>query len=219
MHIIGDVHGEFDKYFTLIRGKNSGGTGQRIECSLQVGDMGIFCESDAERLASLDGRHRFIRGNHDNPAICRDMPTYLGDAGFHPEIGLFWVSGGFSIDRDMRTQNFDWWEDEELSYDELSLLIPQFLECRPRYMVTHECPTSAKQHLLRRGSSSNACSRTEQTLQAMWEGHQPEVWIFGHHHKRVDAPLLSTRFVGLGEMKYGRVEDCIFELPALRWPD
>ena len=219
MHFIGDVHGEFDKYLALLGGEESGGAGHHIECSIQVGDMGVFREADVKRLDGLNGRHRFIRGNHDDPALCHEIPAFMGDAGYLPEISLFWVGGGFSIDRDMRTLGVDWWDDEELSYDELSHLIARFVDCRPRYVVSHECPASAKTHLLRSSSHAHGSSRTEQALQAMWEGHQPEVWVFGHHHRRVDASLMSTRFVGLGEMKYGRLEDCVFEVPGLCWPN
>ena len=47
---------------------------------VQVGDLGagFVSASDFRQNVSDRGDFRFIRGNHDDPAICRKDPRYLG---------------------------------------------------------------------------------------------------------------------------------------------
>lgn len=43
---------------------------------------------------------------------------------------------------------------------------------------------------------------TSDGLQAMFEIHQPDIWIFGHHHKSIDTIVNGTRFICLKEADY-----------------
>ncbi|MGY8690848.1 MAG: hypothetical protein ACKVHP_24310 [Verrucomicrobiales bacterium] len=42
------------------------------------------------------------------PLVCRSNPRYLGEFGFS-EDGLFWLSGAWSIDWQLRTEGVSWW--------------------------------------------------------------------------------------------------------------
>lgn len=92
MFLIGDVHGKFDRYGEILTG---------LPCSIQLGDMGIGFGLDDLFPKADPTKHRFLRGNHDNPELCRRHPNYLGDFGF--EFGIFFISGAFSVDRHLRT--------------------------------------------------------------------------------------------------------------------
>ena len=71
---IGDVHGKYGRYETILKNSDLP--------TIQVGDMGVgFFHRDYEGTLRpfanppydkmVAGNHRFIRGNHDNPYVCR----------------------------------------------------------------------------------------------------------------------------------------------------
>lgn len=120
MIVIGDVHGKIHQYLELLNSLPD------EEATFQLGDMGLGFKG--VNLPKLEERHRFIRGNHDDPAMCKEHPNYagefgadirediepsdvvLGTAGYsadditpYPEApltqnGLFFIGGAFSID-------------------------------------------------------------------------------------------------------------------------
>jgi len=245
MWFIGDVHGKFLRYMHVLDEMPLSGGRVGMDCSLQVGDMGIGFPARmpditrpqlAEAMDLRDDQplwkppkplklmapivsafHRFIRGNHDDPAVCREHPNYLGDWGYCEKPDMFYVAGGLSVDQDIREPGVTWWPDEELPARTLLEVVQQYGDCKPRIVVTHECPTAIKEYAVSNIAKFNKPSRTELALQAMFNAHQPEFWIFGHHHVRVEARLHGTHFVGLDEMMEGELEDCIYELPGLTW--
>jgi len=109
--LIGDVHGRIDEYLKLI---------QDCENSIQLGDMGF----DYSRILDIDAnRHRFLPGNHEQYArlfqlACKGWNVPFGAAGkegLNPngvpcghgsaqlaDIELFYIRGGYSIDKNMR---------------------------------------------------------------------------------------------------------------------
>jgi hypothetical protein len=237
MWFIGDVHSRFKRYMHLIKAPPGGGAG--MDCSLQLGDMGVgfparymleasFPASDEEALVApakvrethapvLSAAHRFIRGNHDHPEMCRRHPCYLGDCGYLHELEMCFVSGGMSVDRDERRFGYDWWPNEELAPATLEEMVRQFGDLKPRIVASHECPTDAKHHAVCNFAKIGIVSRTERALQRMFEAHQPEIWVFAHHHYYADVRVARTRFVGLNELILGPPEECVFEIPGLKW--
>ena len=179
---IGDVHGKLDAYACLRQG---------CAASVQVGDLGVgFVD-----VPDLGPGHRFIRGNHDSPALCRTHSSWIPDATL--EGGNFYLGGASSIDRWRRHPGNDVWDDEELSWGELSQAIDAYLAAQPVVVITHDGPEEVTTALL--GGSLHR-SRTAQALQAMLDGHRPSLWVFGHWHRRVDAVVGDTRFVCLEEL-------------------
>lgn len=211
MFFIGDVHGRFKQYRRFVKT-------MELDSSLQVGDMGIFRIPERHKISSLDpAKHKFFRGNHDNPAACRMSPNYLGDYGYMERLDMFWVAGGYSIDHMYRIPGQSWWHDEEIPTWTLNEILGQYKEMAPRIMVTHEAPTIFKDICLTNRIKMDINSRTELALQAMWEAHQPEIWICGHHHRRVTWESKGTRFECLDEFIHGKIEDCYLEIPDLSW--
>lgn len=177
MHFIGDIHGDYTRYQSLI---------QSIESSIQLGDMGIgFVEFPA-----IDPRHRFIRGNHDNPTLCQSIPNYMGDFGFDGEV--FFVSGAASIDRHIRTIGVDWWPEEQLSYTQSIECLELYESIKPDIVVSHDCPLVVKTQLV--GSSiCNSPDSTTLLLNELLDIHTPYLWVFGHHHKTIRIDM-GARF-------------------------
>lgn len=199
--VIGDVHGFTSTYQKFIRRLPPG---QR---TIQVGDMGLGFAGTG--LHQMSNDHKFFRGNHDSPEECRAHKNYLGDYGYLPEAGIFYLAGAWSIDRDMRVEGETWWRDEELGYIELSKAIELYEQVKPRFVLSHEAPSKAGKTLLYNlvgpyFAEKLACSgsRTAEALQQMLDHHAPEQWVFGHYHldKQFYTPGFTTKFVCVGGM-------------------
>lgn len=183
MLLIGDVHGNSKAYEELIKG---------AEESIQVGDLGVGFElAGHESFPDFGSNHRFIRGNHDNPASCKNYKGFLGDWGFLADKGIFYVGGAMSIDARDRLIGISWWADEELAYDEFEKVIENFAKERPEIVVSHDCPMEATQIMT--GSNAKK-SKTSQALQACFETHQPRLWVYGHYHRSEIFSHRNTAF-------------------------
>lgn len=196
MLLIGDIHGKYKEYQQILA--------NCLGSSLQVGDFGIGFKEPCV----FPTRHKFIRGNHDNPNLCYNIPNYLGDYGFNKHAGIFYVSGGFSIDVNQRTIGVDWWEGEQLSIRELEKAIQLYEKVKPDIVVTHECPESIVRKIM--PYSPLIKTRTNQALQAMLEAHKPKSWFFGHHHKTWSEKIEGCLFMCLGELD-------TYCLPGIEW--
>jgi Calcineurin-like phosphoesterase len=193
---IGDVHGKYPQYKRIIREHQN---------TIQVGDMGVgfFKWPHGEPYANppfdemLHSGARFIRGNHDNPAVCRKHQMWIPDGTV--EDDMMFIGGAFSIDKAYRIEDFNWWPDEELSYKEFENLVDVYNVAKPACMVTHDCPVVAVNAIHSHHRFDN--SRTQQCLQILWEMHKPKVWVFGHHHQSFDKVIDGTRFVCLDELE------------------
>jgi hypothetical protein len=199
--LIGDVHGKYGAYKAIL--KNS------PYPTIQVGDMGVgfFKWPHGEACTNppfekmVKGDHKFIRGNHDNPAVCQKHTQWIPDGTI--ENGVMYIGGALSIDRAFRIEGFSWWPKEELSIAELNQLVDKYIEAKPRVMITHECPDLVANELVRYigRDKFDDPSRTRQAFQSMWSAHSPEVWVFGHWHHSFDHVLNGTRFKCLAELE------------------
>lgn len=205
---IGDVHGKYQPYKRLIKGRTG---------TIQVGDMGVGffkwphmdpAPNPPHELMVAQGAS-FIRGNHDNPSVCRRHSQWIPDG--HIENGMMFVGGAISIDAAYRIEGASWWKDEELSIAELYAMTDLYIAQRPNAMVTHDCPEEVAQLLFQRAlipgvKVTDFPSRTRQAFQSMWSAHSPKLWVFGHHHISFDHVLRGTRFVCLAELELKELE-------------
>lgn len=205
MIFIGDVHGKYRSYKNIMKS---------FENTVQVGDMGVgfkrkrtFDPSGSEFFPNppyhymKKGNHRFIRGNHDNPSVCKKHTQCISDG--HVENDMMFIGGAVSIDKAFRKEGFDWWEDEELSTKELNLLVDKFIDVKPRIMISHCAPDFLSVELAwaaNRGYKLDFPSRTQQAFDSMFFHHRPKLWLFGHWHVDFDYLYGGTRFMCLDEL-------------------
>lgn len=200
MRFIGDVHSKYKQYKRIIK---------ECSASIQVGDLGLGFiwpatmrpMQNPPHYAMTRGKHRFIRGNHDNPYRCRQHSQWIPDGTVEGDMML--VGGGVSIDVDQRVEGLTWWRDEELSATELLPIVDRYLLERPKIMVSHECPEEIAEILLVLSGRRklDIPSRTRQAFQSMFEAHQPDIWIFGHWHHSFNQVIEGTRFICLAELE------------------
>ena len=196
MIFIGDVHGLFADYKELLK-KLPGP-------SIQLGDMGIGFNPRLDNIFPIYvERHRWIRGNHDNPETCKKFQNYLGDFGYLKDENIFYVSGAWSIDRKFRTENVDWWKGEELDAATMDKVVKLYTEIKPRIMATHDCPSDILPYVT--GHQNNHRTSTTTLFNHLFSIHKPEWWVFAHHHKSFDFTIDGTRFLVLGELRWAEL--------------
>jgi Icc-related predicted phosphoesterase len=154
-------------------------------------------------LRELDPlNHCFVPGNHDNyhalPAhalegthgICK-----LGDFEF------MYVRGALSVDKHHRLIDVSWWEEEEMMYEDGLKTIAFALKNKPKVILSHDCPFSVYDRVVT-NEYKLVGSRTATILQSIFELHQPDLWVFGHHHKDIKFEVDGTTFICLNELSY-----------------
>jgi len=212
MLLIGDIHAQFWDYREII--KRSG-----AKRSLQLGDFGLgFRDSMAfPDMSDIEGEHLFIRGNHDNPALCRADKHHAGEFGVleGSYIGgafdkLFFIAGAWSIDWTYRTPGISWWEDEQLSQEQLDKAIEKYKEVKPEIVCSHDCPTIILHHL---HGSRVIPTRTSQAMDIMLMERKPSYWFFAHHHVSWRKNIDGCTFICLNEMETINISGRIINIP------
>lgn len=209
IRFIGDVHGKYARYKSIIKTCNN---------SIQVGDMGVgfkrmhvredgnpYFPNPPHRLMKA-GNHRFIRGNHDNPEVCKRHSQYISDGTYEHENGIMYVGGAASIDANFRVEGYSWWPDEELSVVEFNKIITDYCDIKPNIMITHECPNSILSTIFQGKQIFKESARTRQAFDTMFQYHRPKLWIFGHWHTSACMNILGTLFICLNELEYIDIE-------------
>ena len=199
--LISDVHGQIKEYEKIAN---------EFEYTLQIGD----CSFHYDNIALDPFRHKIFLGNHDNYDSAHYCPNVL-PRGFglekHGGIEFFYVRGAFSPDvifRKLEEQKSGlrtWWNEEELSFEEMFDCFVEYAQCEPKYVFTHTCPTFLLEEVGTPGALKgylweNYVSKSSQLLQMMWKQFEPELWVFGHFHRYWEKEVNNTRFVCLPEL-------------------
>lgn len=194
---IGDVHGHINEYLGILKFNRD------FDQSFQLGDMGIGFRNCFDHLQVDPLRDRFIHGNHDNPDLCKIHPAFLGRYGYVDVGGvrIFFVSGGYSIDKHHRTLGVNYWDNEELSYREAEELLKIYSTAKADIVITHDCPMDIR-HLIT-GTHHQDNSYTPNLLSEMfwYVDHKPKYYFFGHHHHSFTHEFRGTTFRCLAELE------------------
>lgn len=211
VRIIGDVHGKVHAYLERIK---------EVEYSIQLGDFGFAKEwAKLVTFKVNPNHHKIIPGNHDDYRGIKNFYTFGEDYGYakwkvgggmNPQwFEFFMVRGAYSIDQKYRTPGVSWWEEEEISYNELQKAIDQYQIAQPEVVLTHDCPggedgVSSQMFNLFKGKlfSELKPNRTATALEEMFNIHKPKLWIFGHWHETKIQEIQGTTFVALDELDY-----------------
>jgi len=195
MIIIGDIHTKLSRYHNILCRNPK-------EDSIQIGDYG-FKEEHDWHMSNIDiDKHKVLFGNHDYyPYI--DMPHSLGNFKTIPEYNMMTIRGAKSTDKYLRVEGADWFSDEELSYGQSMEVVDVYENTKPFIVLSHDCPELLYNNVFGYDLSlEKNKSITSQLLQAIFEIHQPSLWIFGHHHRHIDVQIEGTRFICLPELSY-----------------
>lgn len=186
MVIIGDVHGKLTYYKNII---------DKCDRSIQLGDFGFKREHDWH-IKNIDGtKHKLLFGNHDYYPYLYKIHS-LGDYAIVDDY-IMCIRGAHSIDKWHRLEGRDWFREEELEYAKWFEIIDKIKEVKPAVIISHDCPQIIREMQFNIYDKS----RTSDGLQACFIEHQPELWLFGHHHMTIDVRVKGTRFICLNELE------------------
>jgi DNA repair exonuclease SbcCD nuclease subunit len=184
IRFIGDTHAKFLEYKTIL---------PEFE-SVVVGDFGIGF--GVNPISVSNTKDKFIRGNHDNPELCKKQHNWIPDG--HVDGKIFYVGGARSTDIAMRIEGKSWWPEEELSMPEFYQIMDTYEQAKPAIVVSHDAPDPINHYIL--GYHNWDMSRTNQKLGSMFYLHKPKLWLFGHHHKRFNMEMDGCQFVCIPEL-------------------
>jgi predicted phosphodiesterase len=206
IYLMGDTHGDFTK---LKRYSNYLSSDDII---IHVGDFGIYHKVlfDWERYLFPEGfpcKLMFIDGNHEDFSILYNYPIdkktglrpifknlYHIPRGSVMEIEgkLFGFLGGAeSIDKAYRTEGLSWWREEQITDEDVELLVNNVANRQLDYLITHTCTEEF------RDTYFGSLSLKEWKLPVGWEDVSmlkmsrvvktlhPKLHVFGHMHRSV----------------------------------
>ena len=150
------------------------------------------------------GSNHYINpGNHDyGPVLQYQTNQSCGNFAYFDQFDIFTVRGAESIDKHLRTEGIDWFPNEELNYREQLEAFDKYCDIKPKVVISHDCPQKVANALF--GIYDK--TQTRFMLEMMFQEHQPELWIFGHHHKSKDVQIGRTQFVCLSELETFEIE-------------
>ena len=221
LRLIGDLHGHGDIYKALIKG-----TEYSLQVGDMGYDYEFLADVDPTHHQFVPGNHESyhkeleedkiaadVRGNRfymilDERTVYRYVrlpPHFIGHYGIWQVPGaipgemsgnIFYVRGAYSIDRKNRGfgENYGWFDEEELSTREFYDIRELYHRTKPDFVVSHDCPLFLYPYLVKFGMGY---TRTNQGLQALFDVHEPRLWVFGHHHKTFRMQVGKTLFICL----------------------
>jgi DNA repair exonuclease SbcCD nuclease subunit len=163
----------------------------------------------------------FIDGNHENfqkLGSLNEIPKYNSSVGkvidgvYHLKRGniytienkTFFVMGGAnSIDKHLRTSYVDWWEDELISYSDISKGIDNLntVNNTVDYVLTHTAPKSIIDLIFRYSKYSPHDDPCSDILESFKGIINFDKWFFGHLH--IDCQTYeNNKFISLYEEFY-----------------
>jgi hypothetical protein len=178
--------------------------------SISLGDL--YIGRPGVVLPELPPEHKFIQGNHDDPKLCREQPSYLGEYGYLPDDELFFLSGALTASWRVLGNSKYWYRDEELPPEELQAAFTLYERTRPSIVISHEAPAEAAREVLNglagsyfTAKAETVNSRTCAVLQKMFEAHGPQKWYFGHYHLNKGFGITGTVFECLAELSVSEI--------------
>lgn len=204
LRLIGDLHCDVTSITSMMQ------TLPEYDLTIQVGDCGIgfgmeeiINRYDPANLMKL----AIIQGNHDNPNLFPQIP-YLKDRFGIIMLGgfkIFYVAGAHSPNWKSCTEGFDWWSNEELSWQETNDCLDLWYKHKDSdLVVTHDCPLPA---CLQMGHDLVETT-TRSLLYEMLKIQAPPKWVFGHWHRSHSFQMYNTSFQCLNINEEKVIDTC-----------
>ena len=225
--VAGDIHGRPDILFEILLSLTPGDT------LIIVGDFGKgffweYCDEEKylDYISEMEITIIMVDGNHENFKDLNVLPVVKwGGARAHMlrksiihvlrgEIlevegkKIFMFGGGYSIDKERRTEGIDWWPEEMITDADIENA-EQNLNLHNRkvdYCITHSAPINTAKLIAQRFGHIKGDVEEEKKLtnylQWIAESVSYDKWFFGHFHIDVDdSNLWPSQFVLMNDVR------------------
>ena len=199
IYITGDTHGNID--LKRIKTYFSNKYVTKEEYLIILGDAGmIWSENECfiHDYAFLGLTILFIDGNHENFELLNKFPIVTFNGArchrlysnvYHILRGevielngllLFCMGGATSIDKVYRTNRISWWEEENITIEDIEngLNNLEKYNFRVDYVLTHCAPSKVVKKMFNYDVDSNT-----KVLEEFMSQLKYKYWFFGHYHK------------------------------------
>ncbi|RTL00159.1 MAG: metallophosphatase family protein [Proteobacteria bacterium] len=209
MFVISDVHGDVSKIYKLLEKKPL-----HEKYVILLGDIGYgFPEFDVERLNWLfqsmpTVSFYVVQGNHDNAdaMMCnfpnvRMITTHTGAKVYYINSkAILLVPGALSYDKNMRVPNVSWWQNEQMTDEQLSDVI----ELGPQVdlIISHDAPLQQYFMFFPETKTSLTNRALDMVLFSLIRENKNIIWVHGHLHYTYLERKNGVTLCGIGEDGY-----------------
>lgn len=209
MFIISDVHGDVSKIYKLLEKKPL-----HEKHVILLGDIGYgfseFAFQQMDKLfASMPTVNFYVvQGNHDNAdvMICsypnvRMITTYTGAKVYYINSkAVLLVPGALSYDKNMRVPGVSWWQNEQMTDEQLS----EVIELGPQVdlILTHDAPLQQYFMFFPETKTSMTNRALDVLLLSLIREHKSITWVHGHLHYAYLERKNGVTLCGVGEDGY-----------------
>ena len=215
--VMGDIHGDWWKLNPFINKK-------RPKIILCCGDFGYWPRipdeqknpkypkapkipkvPDGSKLYFCDGNHE----DHESLALLEDNEVYPNC--FYMKRGstltlpdgrvVLFVGGAESIDKDTRTQGYDWFPQEELNYGDVCKILEA--QIKADIVISHTAPVEFF-YLSGMSWFGKMQDWSRKGLSHIFQAVQPSLWYCGHFHIYETGYTLGCRWTVLEHCRQNR---------------
>jgi hypothetical protein len=223
IYAFGDMHGDMEIRMLNTEFFPEGKTLTKNDYVIILGDFGLHFDPVKSKteihwlkwLASRQWTTLFVDGNHENHDILDNLETTemfggeVGLAGLNKEDSIyhlkrgeiytidnkkyFVMGGAYSVDKNNRTPNIDWWAREEPSVSEVNHAIDNLEKHNwtVDFILTHTGPSSALNIILGKYANDSMFGNklikdsTVDFHDMVQEKAKYDKWLFGHMHEDI----------------------------------
>jgi len=209
MFVISDVHGDVGKIYKLLEKKPL-----HEKHVILLGDIGYgFPEFDVYSLNRLFASmptvsFYVVQGNHDNAdmMVCsypnvRMITTHTGvRVHYINNKAVLLVPGALSYDKNMRVPGVSWWQNEQMTDEQLS----EVIELGPQVdlILTHDAPLQQYFMFFPETKTSMTNRALDTLLFSLIRENKNITWVHGHLHFAYLERKNGVTLCGIGEDGY-----------------
>lgn len=195
---IGDVHGKFYELQSVIP--------TNCDLIIQLGDFGYGFFNFPITVKKYTPTIYFIDGNHDNHEILHKYTkiseihpglNYIPRGTYLKDYGILCIGGAESIDKELRTEGFNWWCGERITIKNYHTIMNNLNGEKPNIIVSHDAPSI----LIKNVFSHVKPNSSTKILDNLLEELTPNYWFFAHHHYSFSGIYKNTKYTCLDELE------------------
>jgi len=196
LYVQGDIHGATKGLLAFIKANPEATV-------LQLGDFGFADTYATTKNVSKDNL-LIVGGNHDEYPVLETLENYLGDFGTFNiysdtyDLKAMYVRGAYSVDRQQRTLGFDWWPNEELSYQEFQAFLDLAETYKPDVLFSHSHSNKGLFKVMKIVYNLSSSLTSLGLMELFKMSYAPKLHIHGHLHHRISYVVDNTTCVSLG---------------------